>query len=102
MKLWDPLAIERGWLWVGTDLSESTSVSEANMAAHAAGNRVRHAFSLDYITSSFRIYLDFLTTDRRAAETGAMYRKSVPPLASICSKRRKSEAVLESPPEAET
>ena len=27
-----PLAIERGWLWVGTDLSESTSVSEDNMA----------------------------------------------------------------------
>ena len=27
-----PLAIERGWIWVGTDLSESTSVSEDNMA----------------------------------------------------------------------
>jgi hypothetical protein len=27
-----PLAIEEGWLWVGTDLSESTSVSEANLA----------------------------------------------------------------------
>ena len=27
-----PLAIERGWVWVGTDLSESTSVSEDNMA----------------------------------------------------------------------
>ena len=46
MKLWDPLAIERGWLWVGTDLSESTSVSEDNMAAHAAGNRSRHGLAL--------------------------------------------------------
>ena len=27
-----PLAIARGWVWVGTDLSESTSVSEDNMA----------------------------------------------------------------------
>ena len=27
-----PLAIELGWVWVGTDLSESTSVSEDNMA----------------------------------------------------------------------
>ena len=27
-----PLTIERGWVWVGTDLSESTSVSEDNMA----------------------------------------------------------------------
>ena len=27
-----PLAIERGWVWVGTDLSESISVSEDNMA----------------------------------------------------------------------
>ena len=27
-----PLAIERGWVWVGADLSESTSVSEDNMA----------------------------------------------------------------------
>ena len=27
-----PLAIEHGWVWVGTDLSESTSVSEDNVA----------------------------------------------------------------------
>ena len=27
-----PEAIRRGWLWVGTDLSESTSVSEETMA----------------------------------------------------------------------
>jgi hypothetical protein len=27
-----PLAIQRGWLWVGTDLSESTSISEPRVA----------------------------------------------------------------------
>jgi hypothetical protein len=27
-----PLAVERDWLWVGTDLSESASVSEVNLA----------------------------------------------------------------------
>ena len=27
-----PLAMSRGWVWVGTDLSESTSISEHNMA----------------------------------------------------------------------
>lgn len=27
-----PLAIETGWLWVGTDLSESATLSESNMA----------------------------------------------------------------------
>ena len=31
-----PLAIEHGWIWVGTDLSESTSVSEDNMAIRCA------------------------------------------------------------------
>ncbi len=27
-----PIAIQKGWLWVGTDMSESTSVSEATLA----------------------------------------------------------------------
>ena len=27
-----PLAIQHGWLWVGTDLSESTSINEARVA----------------------------------------------------------------------
>ena len=27
-----PLAIKEGWLWVGTDLSESTSISEERIA----------------------------------------------------------------------
>lgn len=32
LETFKPLAIQAGWLWVGTDLSESTSVSEENMA----------------------------------------------------------------------
>lgn len=32
LETFKPLAIEAGWLWVGTDLSESTSVTEENMA----------------------------------------------------------------------
>src|SRR2546427_6381770 len=27
-----PLAIQGGWMWAGTDLSESTSISEENLA----------------------------------------------------------------------
>lgn len=32
LETFKPLAIKAGWLWVGTDLSESTSVSEATLA----------------------------------------------------------------------
>ena len=32
LESFKPLAIDRGWVWVGTDLSESISVSEDNMA----------------------------------------------------------------------
>jgi hypothetical protein len=32
LETFKPLAIQEGWLWVGTDLSESTSVNEANLA----------------------------------------------------------------------
>lgn len=32
LETFKPMAIEKGWLWVGTDLSESVSVNESNMA----------------------------------------------------------------------
>lgn len=32
LETFKPIAIEKGWLWVGTDLSESASVSEAALA----------------------------------------------------------------------
>jgi hypothetical protein len=32
LETFKPMAIEAGWLWAGTDLSESTSISEENLA----------------------------------------------------------------------
>src|SRR5712692_9695712 len=32
LETFKPMAIQAGWLWAGTDLSESSSVSEANLA----------------------------------------------------------------------
>src|SRR5262245_4187918 len=32
LETFKPLAINAGWLWVGTDLSESSSVTEENLA----------------------------------------------------------------------
>ncbi len=32
LETFKPLAIQEGWLWAGTDLSESTSISEENLA----------------------------------------------------------------------
>src|SRR5580693_5967779 len=43
-----PTAIQAGWLWAGTDLSESTSISEENMA-------IRLMTDLAVVTSSIVI-----------------------------------------------
>src|SRR5882757_5042253 len=32
LETFKPIAIEEGWLWAGTDLSESMSISEENLA----------------------------------------------------------------------
>ena len=56
-----PLAIERGWIWVGTDLSESTSVSEDNMA-------IRLCTDLSPITSS--VVVETETVRRVGFEAG--------------------------------
>jgi len=32
LETFKPIAIQEGWLWVGTDLSESASVSEESLA----------------------------------------------------------------------
>ena len=55
-----PLAMSRGWLWAGNDLSESTSVSEENMAT-------RLCTDLAPITSSVIL----ATEERRQAGFGA-------------------------------
>ena len=46
-----PLAIEHGWLWVGTDLSESTSISEERVA-------IRLMADLAPLTSSIALARD--------------------------------------------
>ena len=43
-----PMAIQMGWLWAGTDLSESTSISEQNLA-------IRLLTDLSVVTSSIVI-----------------------------------------------
>ncbi len=45
LETFKPMAIQAGWLWVGTDLSESTSVSESKLA-------VRLFTDLAVVTSS--------------------------------------------------
>jgi hypothetical protein len=49
LETFKPMAIQSGWLWAGTDLSESTSISEENLAirlltdlAVVAGSLVLH------------------------------------------------------------
>ncbi|MFV1975738.1 MAG: ATP-binding protein [Candidatus Scalindua sp.] len=46
-----PFAIEKNWLWVGTDLSESASVSEENIA-------IRLLTDLSVVTSSITVAKD--------------------------------------------
>ena len=48
LETFKPLAIDAGWLWAGTDLSESTSVSEDNLA-------VRLLADLAVVTSSLSV-----------------------------------------------
>jgi hypothetical protein len=45
LETFRPLAIQMGWLWAGTDLSESTSISEQNLA-------IRLLTDLSVVTSS--------------------------------------------------
>lgn len=48
LETFKPLAIKAGWLWAGTDLSESTSISEENLAT-------RLLTDLSVVVSSFVI-----------------------------------------------
>ncbi len=63
-----PLAIKKGWLWVGTDLSESTSISEERIA-------LRLITDLAVVTSSLEIgsrelpAMGFRPTPRRVSYT---------------------------------
>src|SRR5437762_12306489 len=51
LERFKPLAIQEGWLWAGTDLSESTSISEDNLA-------IRLLTDLSVVTSSLSVVVD--------------------------------------------
>ncbi len=48
LETFKPMAIQAGWLWAGTDLSESTSISEDNLA-------IRLMTDLSVVTSAMQI-----------------------------------------------
>ena len=48
LETFKPLAIQQGWLWTGTDLSEATSISEENLA-------IRIMTALAIVTSAIRV-----------------------------------------------
>jgi len=51
LETFKPLAIKKGWLWAGTDLSESTSITEESLA-------VRLLTDLSVVTSSITVGLE--------------------------------------------
>ncbi len=51
METFKPMAIRAGWLWAGTDLSESTSITEANLAT-------RLLTDLSVVTSSIPVHVE--------------------------------------------
>ena len=48
LETFKPLALENGWFWVGTDMSESSSVSEETLS-------IRLLTDLSVLTSSFEL-----------------------------------------------
>lgn len=61
LEKFKPIAIQEGWLWVGTDLSETTSVTEQNLA-------IRIITDLAVVTSSLTLTVGSTQT---AGFTGA-------------------------------
>jgi hypothetical protein len=65
LERFKPLAIQEGWLWAGTDLSESTSISEENLAT-------RLLTDLSVVTSSLTVSVQapkagFMNADKTEA-----------------------------------
>ncbi len=67
LESFKPLAVNQGWIWVGTDLSESTSVSEENMA-------IRLCTDLSVITSGVVMETLEVPTVGFAADTERVHR----------------------------
>jgi hypothetical protein len=73
LETFKPMAIQTGWLWAGTDLSESTSISEENLATRLltdlsvvtssipAGEIERDKFGLTTDTERLTLKFDFAT-----------------------------------------
>ena len=38
LEIFKPMAIQKGWLWIGADLSESASVTETNLSVTTAAS----------------------------------------------------------------
>jgi hypothetical protein len=50
LETFKPMAISEGWLWAGTDLSESTSISEENMALRLLTDLAVATSSIAYLS----------------------------------------------------
>ena len=61
LERFKPLAIQAGWLWAGTDLSESTSISEENLAT-------RLLTDLSVVTSSLVVTIQVPKAGFRASD----------------------------------
>lgn len=69
LETFKPLTIQRGWIWVGTDLSESASVSEealatrlmADLSVATSGLVVGEEESMGFAGEKQEIHLDFQT-----------------------------------------
>ncbi|MGL4092657.1 ATP-binding protein [Agrobacterium cavarae] len=65
LETFKPLAIQKDWLWVGTDMSEAVSISEANFA-------IRILTDLSVVTSTFTVQIGSSQTVGFNAETKAV------------------------------
>ncbi len=59
LETFKPIALTNGWLWVGTDLSESTSVSEERMAIRILADIALVTSSLFFISETRQQELGF-------------------------------------------
>lgn len=72
LETFKPLAIRRGWVWVGTDLSESASVSEealatrlmADLSVASSSMVVKEVEGAGFSAGKSQISLDFKTLSR--------------------------------------
>ena len=81
LEKFKPIAIDAGWIWVGTDLSETASLTEANLASRlltdlsvvtsslAIAGRRQVGFRVSPETSQEKIFLDYSTLQKLYSST---------------------------------